>query len=72
MLGEGMKVRFVPSFKDNMKYTPQERRENSITGVISYINWENKNFCVEFNCGGTTQKETFKFVDIGQAVSVIG
>lgn len=72
MIGEGMKVRFVPSFNDSKTLTPQERREMSVTGVVTYINWEHQNFCVEFGHSGTKQRETFLFRDIGEAVTVIG
>ena len=72
MLGEGMNVRFVPSFNDSKTLTPQERREFSVTGKVVYINWEHGNFCVEFGHEGTKQRETFLFRDIGEAVSVIG
>jgi hypothetical protein len=72
MLGEGMKVRFVPNFADSEKFTPGERRAAQITGEIVFINYEHGNFCVEFDTNGSKQRETFLFRDVGQAVSVIG
>ena len=72
MIGEGMKVRFVPMFNRGEKDTEAEIKANSITGKIVYINWENKFFMVEFKCGDSIQRESFKFFEIGERVSVIG
>lgn len=72
MIGEGMKVRFVPSFARGMNDSPEELAAKTITGTICYINWEHQNFTVEFDCGGTKQKESFRFWEIGKAVKVIG
>jgi hypothetical protein len=72
MLGEGMRVRFVPGFNDSKTYTPEEWRMFSVTGKVVFINWEHENFCVEFEMNGTKQRETFLFRDVGQAVLVIG
>lgn len=72
MIGEGMKVRFVPSFNDSVTYTPEERRAATITGTVVYINWVHKCLWVEFDCGGTKQREAFSFMDIGTAVTVCG
>ena len=72
MISEGMKVRFVPSFNNSVVFTPEERNAASITGTIIYINWGHECFWVEFDCGGTKQREAFRFVDIGTAVTVCG
>ena len=72
MIGEGMKVRIVPSFADSDKFTPEERREASLTAVISYINWEHRYFTVEWNAFGKVYHESFKFSEIGRKVSVCG
>ena len=72
MISEGMKVRFVPSFNNSVVFTPEERKAASITGTIIYINWEHECFWAEFDCGGTKQREAFRFVDIGTAVTVCG
>ena len=72
MIGEGMKVRFVPGFADSKTLTPEERRMYSVTGVVDSINWEHRHFCVEFGHEGTRQRETFLFGDIGTAVTIIG
>ena len=72
MIGEGLKVRFIPTFARNMHDTIEELAEKTITGTICYINWEHQNFTVEFDCGGTKQKESFRFWEIGKAVKVIG
>lgn len=72
MIGEGMKVRFVPDFTDSSKYTPQERRQHEVTAKIVYINWEHRYFTVEWVSEGRTLRESFKFAYIGKVVSVIG
>jgi len=72
MMGVGMRVRFVPSYDESDKLTPTERRESTITGNISYINWEHKYFLVEWNSGCGAFRESFKFSDIGKKVTVGG
>ncbi len=69
---EGMKVRFVPSFDRGMNDPYEELVLKMITGTIYYINWEHKCFGVEFDCGDGKQRESFKFFEIGERVSVIG
>ena len=72
MIGEGMKVRFVPMFNRGALDSEEEIRSKSITGTIVYISWEHKYFTVEFKCGDSIQRESFKFFEIGERVSVIG
>ena len=72
MIGEGMKVRFVPGFNDSKVFSIEERRAARITGTVIHINWEHEWFTVEFDCGGTKQREAFKFCDIGSVVKVCG
>ena len=72
MIGEGMKVRFVPLFNRAEHDSQAETRAKSITGKIVYINWEHKFFMVEYGCGDSKQRESFKFFEIGERVSVIG
>ena len=67
-----MKVRFVPMFNRGAIDTPAELRAKSVTRKIVYINWEKKCFTVEFQCGDSKQRESFKFFEIGERVSVIG
>lgn len=72
MIGEGMKVQFVPAFLESKVLTPEERRDFTHTGTVTYINWEHRMFWVEFEAGGTKQREAFQFYDIGKQVKVIG
>lgn len=72
MIGEGMKVRFCPMIDRGLLDSEAELRAKSITGTIVYINWEHKYFMVEFPCGDSKQRESFKFFEIGERVSVIG
>lgn len=72
MIGEGMKVRFVPYYAYSQIASTEENWRNAVTGTICYINWEHKYFTVEYDCGGTIQKESFKFWEIGKAVKLCG
>lgn len=72
MIGEGMKVRFCPMFNRSVIDSPDDVKAKSVTGKIIYINWEHKYFMVEFQCGDSKQRESFKFFEIGERVSVIG
>ena len=72
MIGEGMKVRFVPCFDIRRTDDMAEIRSKTVTGTISYINWEHKMFLVEYPSGGTTQRESFKFWQIGSEVQLCG
>ena len=70
MIGIGMKVRFSPSWA--FKERPGERISAQVTGKVVYINWEHKYFTAEYDCAAVKQRESFKFSDIGQAVTVYG
>lgn len=72
MIGEGMIVRFVPSFNDSDKYTPAERKAATITGKIDYINWEHRYFTAGWMASGARNRESFKFSEIGKKVKVCG
>lgn len=72
MIGEGMKVRFVPHWNDSKTVTPAERKAAMITGTVVLINWENKVFWIEYGLDGRKQKEAFKFCQIGTEVIVCG
>ena len=69
---EGMKVSFVPGFAPFVSWALEKCTGEYITGTISYINWEHRNFTVEFDCGGTKQREAFKFSQIGGEVRLNG
>ena len=72
MMGLGMSVRFVPSFNDSEKYTPEERRAATVTGKIVCINWEHRYFTVGWTESGHKFRESFKFSEIGKKVKVSG
>jgi hypothetical protein len=70
MLGEGMKVRFVPYYEFRVRDDDAETRQKTITGTIVYINWEHQFFVVEY--GDKKLKESFKFHQIGREVKICG
>lgn len=72
MIGVGMKVSFVPGFTPFVSWGLEKCKDDYIEGTIAYINWEHQNFTVEFDCGGTKQREAFKFSQIGAEVKVHG
>ena len=72
MIGIGMKASFVPAFVPGELWQKTLNPSEIVTGKIVYINWEHKYFTVEFKCGDTTQREAFKFFQIGTAVKIIG
>lgn len=69
MLGEGMKVRFVPFYNLSQHLTNDDNWRNAITGTIIYINWEHHFFTVEYS---QNQRENFKFHQIGNEVRICG
>lgn len=72
MIGIDMMARFVPSFMESDKLTPEERRELKVWGKIIYVNYAHKYFTVEYNWKGETFKESFNFSDCGKTVHVRG
>lgn len=70
MISTGAKVRFCPHFDRKEYDTPAEQRAKAVTGRISYVNWNHRVFTVEYESGGTTQVEAFKFFDIGNVVTI--
>lgn len=69
---EGMKVSFIPGFVPFADWSLSRCTDEYIEGEITYINWEHQNFTVEFTCGGSKQREAFKFTQIGGEVKVRG
>lgn len=72
MIKKGMKVRFVPAFVPGALHWKEPDPSERVTGTVVYINWEHKYFTVEFKCGDTMQRESFKVSQIGQAVKICG
>lgn len=71
MIKIGQTVRFVPGWNTSLVDTEEERREKEVTGEIVFINNQHQCFTVAYPCGGTVQKETFKFTQIGEAVRIV-
>ncbi len=72
MINIGQRMRFIPHFSINEKDGEAERREKMIVGKVIFVNRQHKQFTVKFRCGGTDQKETFKFTDIGKDIFIVG
>lgn len=72
MIGIGMKVSFVPAYVPGSGWTKGFDPSEIVTGTVVDIHWEHKYFTVEYKCGDTTQRESFKFYQIGTAVKVRG
>lgn len=68
MIGEGMKVRFVPV----AQICDGDKHKGSTTGIVVYINWKHKYFTVEYGIEGQKQHESFKFDQVGKDVRIIG
>ena len=71
MIDIGQKVRFVPCWKVKMYDSQEEIRAKMVTGKVIYVDRAHKKFTVKYPCGGTMQKETFKFCDIGEDVHIV-
>jgi hypothetical protein len=72
MIGEGLRVRFVPVSAINNDQYHFKGKKDAVDGKIVYINWQHKYFTAEYDCCGSKQKESFQFCDIGKAVTIIG
>ena len=71
MIDIGQKMRFIPHFIISEKDDKAQRREKEVVGKVIFVNRQHKQFTVKYNCGGTMQKETFKFSDIGKDIFVV-
>lgn len=70
MIGEGVKVQFIPS---HHKWDKEGQPDvKVVTGRIAKVNWTSRVFFVEYKCGDTIQTEAFKFWDIGKSVTILG
>lgn len=65
------KVQFDP-FEAITGFASEDNRGKLVTGTVVYVNYANKWFSVEYECGGEKQRISFKFCDIGKAVKVCG
>lgn len=65
------KVRFDP-FKEITGFASEDNRGKIVTGTVVLINYRKKLFWVEYDCGGTKQRTSFKFSQIGKDVLICG
>ena len=72
MIDIGQKVRFVPCLDKKVGEPEEIIREKTVTGKVIYVDRAHKKFTVKYSCGGTIQKETFKFSELGKEVLVVG
>lgn len=65
------KVQFDP-FKEITGFASEDNRGNTVTGTVVMVNYRNKWFSVEFECGSDKLLTSFKFSQIGKDVLVCG
>ena len=71
MIEVGQLVQFDP-FKEITGFASEDNRGRKVTGAVVYVNAPHKWFSVEYSIGGVYQNTSFKFCDIGKAVTVCG
>lgn len=67
----GQEVRYLPHWVKCGKFGEVETRGNMVTGKVIYVNYQNEYFTVETPCGGTMQRESFKFSQIGKDIHIV-
>lgn len=72
MIGEGVRVQFVPSSLESDKLSAADRKRLAITATVVYINWEHTYFTCAWSADGVKRRESFKFSEIGKKVKVCG
>ena len=72
MIKLGQEVKFIPTWNIRQYDSKVEKSSKIITGKVIYVNHQHRTFIVEYPCGGTMQKETFKFSDIGEDIHTVG
>ena len=65
------KVQFDP-FEAVTGFASEDNKGTVVTGTVVMVNYANKWFSVEYECGGTKQRISFKFSQIGKDVTVCG
>lgn len=71
MIELGQEVSFIPMWNKSEHDDKAAKREKTVIGTVIYVNRQNSVFTVEYSCGGTTQKETFKLSEIGQEIHIV-
>lgn len=65
------KVQFDP-FKEITGFASEDNRGNPVTGTVVMVNEPHQWFSVEYDCGGTKQRTSFNFCQIGKDVRPCG
>ena len=65
------KVQFDP-FEAITGFASVDNKGNIVTGTVVYVNYANKWFSVEYECGGEKQRISFKFSQVGKDVLICG
>ena len=65
------KVQFAP-FRETTGFASEDNRCKIVTGTVVMINYANKGFSVEYDCGGVKLRTSFKFFQIGKDVRIYG
>ena len=65
----GDTVKFDP-LKHITGFCSNDCRGNFVTGTVVMVNYANKWFSVEYECGSGKQRASFKFSQIGKDVTV--
>ena len=65
----GDAVRFDP-FYAITGFASEDNKGTTVTGTVVYVNYANKWFSVEY--GNPKMRTSFKFCDIGEAVTICG
>ena len=71
MVKVGQLVQFDP-FKEITGFASGDCRGQNVTGAVVYVNAPHKWFSVEYELKGVKQRTSFKFCDIGEAVTGCG
>ena len=71
MITVGEKVQFDP-FEVIKGFDIGTIKGKTVTGTVVMVNYANKWFSVEYECGGEKQRTSFKFCQIGKDVFICG
>lgn len=72
MVNIGDKMKFVPGWNISQHDNTSDHQAKMVSGKVIFVNRHHKQFCVKYHCGGTVQKETFKFSQIGKDIHFRG
>lgn len=63
------KVQFDP-FEAVTGFASEDNKGKMVAGTVVMVNYANKWFSVEYECGGKKQRTSFKFSQIGKDVFI--